>query len=153
MKIIHANTKELIETAKELFLEYAKSLDFELCFQDFDKELAGLPGSYSPPEGRLFLAELNGRIAGCIALRKIEDEICEMKRLYVKPQLRGNFIGKILVEKLIEEAKFIGYKKMRLDTVPSMQAAQKLYKSMGFYEIEPYRKNPVQGAVFMELEL
>ncbi len=153
MNIIRAETKQQIEKIKELFLEYAKSLDFELCFQNFDKELADLPGFYSPPEGRLFLAELNGEIAGCIALRKLEEGICEMKRLCVKPQFRGHNIGKLLVEKLIEEAKIIGYKKMRLDTVPSMQTAQKLYKSIGFKEISPYRLNPVHGAVYMELKL
>ena len=153
MNIIQAETKQQVEKTKELFIEYGKSLDFELCFQDFDKELADLPGYYSPPDGRLFLAELGGEIAGCIALRKLEEGICEMKRLYVKPQFRVHNIGKFLVEKLIEEAKIIGYKKMRLDTVPAMQTAQKLYKSMGFKEISPYRLNPVLGAVFMELNL
>lgn len=151
--IIQAETKEHIGIAKELFIEYAKSLNFELCFQDFDKEVEELPGAYSPPEGRLFLAEIDGQITGCIALRKIEDEICEMKRLYVKPRFRGHNIGKDLVEKLIEDARRIGYRKMRLDTVPAMQTAQKLYKSIGFKEIEPYRLNPVPGAVYMELDL
>ena len=151
--IIQAETTGHINIAKELFIEYAKSLNFELCFQDFDKEVTELPGAYSPPEGRLFLAEYGGEIAGCIALRKLEKEICEMKRLYVKPQFRGHNIGKNLVEKLIEDARKIGYKKMRLDTVPAMQTAQKLYKSIGFKEIEPYRLNPVQGAVYMELKL
>ncbi len=153
MNIIQAQTPQEIAEVRELFLEYAKSLDFELCFQNFDEELEGLPGSYSPPEGRLFLAERSGAIAGCIALRKLDEHICEMKRLYVKPRFRGNNLGKVLVEKLINEARKIGYQKMRLDTVPSMQTAQKLYKSMGFYEIRPYRENPVPGAVFMELEL
>ncbi len=153
MIIIQATTEEQIKRAGELFIEYAKSLDFELCFQNFNKEVAELPGAYSPPEGRLFLAEIDGEIAGCIALRKLENEICEMKRLYVKPQFRGHNIGKELVLKLIDEAKGIGYKKMRLDTVPAMQTAQKLYKSIGFKEIEPYRLNPVPGAVYMELEL
>jgi ribosomal protein S18 acetylase RimI-like enzyme len=153
MIIIQAGTVEQIINTRELFIEYAKSLNFELCFQDFDKEIAELPGAYSPPEGRLFLAEFEGEIAGCIALRKLEKEICEMKRLYVKPRFRGHNIGKNLVEKLISEAKKIGYKKMRLDTVPAMQTAQKLYKSIGFKEIEPYRLNHVPGAVYMELEL
>jgi ribosomal protein S18 acetylase RimI-like enzyme len=153
MNIIQADTILRIKTAKELFIEYANSLNFELCFQDFDKELAGLPGFYAPPEGRLLLAELNSKVAGCIALRKLEEDICEMKRLYVKPDFRGNNIGKFLVEKLINEAKFIGYKKMRLDTVPAMQTALILYKSKGFYEIKPYRLNPVPGAVYLELEL
>jgi len=153
VKIIQVANKNQIETAKELFLEYARSLDFELCFQDFNKELADLPGDYAPPHGRLFLAEFNNKTAGCIALRKFKDGICEMKRLYVKPQFRGHNIGKMLVELLIKEALTIGYKKMVLDTVPAMQTAQKLYKIFGFKEIKPYRINPVEGAVFMELVL
>lgn len=153
MKIIQAVNKNQITKVKELFLEYAKSLDFELCFQDFDKELEQLPGFYAPPDGRLFLAEFDGITAGCIALRKFRDGVCEMKRLYVRPQFRGNDIGKKLVELLIREARKIGYKKMVLDTVPTMKTAQKLYKSLGFYKIKPYRINPVEGAVFMELVL
>lgn len=153
MELIQAVTKEQINIAKDLFLEYAKSLDFELCFQDFDKELTELPGEYSPPDGRLFLVKLDDKFAGCIALRKLEQGICEMKRLYVRPEFRGLSIGKKLAYKLVEEAKAIGYKKMRLDTVPSMQTAQKLYYAMGFKEIQPYRTNPVPGVKYMELEL
>jgi ribosomal protein S18 acetylase RimI-like enzyme len=152
-KIIQAVNKNQIDEAKKLFLEYAKSLDFELCFQDFDKELAELPGSYAPPDGRLYIAKYYNKTAGCIALRKFKDGVCEMKRLYVRPQFRGHNIGKKLVELLIEEARKIGYMKMVLDTVPSMQTAQKLYKSFGFHEIKPYRINPIKGAVFMELVL
>jgi putative acetyltransferase len=153
MNIIQAVTKQHIKAIKDLFLEYAKSLDFELCFQGFDKELDELPGKYSPPEGRLLLAEYKHMYAGCIALRKIGEGICEMKRLYVKPEFRGLHLGRKLADKLIEEAESIGYKKMRLDTVPAMQTAQKLYTSIGFYEIKPYRHNPVPGAVFMEILL
>lgn len=153
MEIIQAVTKEQIYVAKDLFLEYAKSLDFELCFQDFDKELSELPGVYVPPDGRLLLAQYDNKYAGCIALRKIEEGICEMKRLYVKPEFRGLEIGKNLAFRLVEEAKTIGYKKMRLDTAPSMQAAQKLYYSMGFKDIKPYRINPVPGVKYMELEI
>lgn len=153
IKIIQATGKNQIDSAKKLFLEYAESLDFELCFQNFDNELAGLPGDYSPPEGRLYLALNENKPAGCIALRKFKDSVCEMKRLYVRPKFRGKNIGKKLVELLIEDAREIGYKKMVLDTVPSMQTAQKLYKSFGFHEIKPYRINPVKGAVFMELRL
>jgi putative acetyltransferase len=153
VKIIQATEKSQIKTIKELFLEYAKSLNFKLCFQDFDNELAELPGSYAPPDGRLFIALLDNKTAGCIALRKFKDGVCEMKRLYVKPQFRGKNIGKKLVELLIGEARKLGYKKMVLDTVPSMQTAQKLYKSLGFKEIQPYRINPVKGAVFMEFVL
>ena len=153
IKIIQATGENQIGSVKELFLEYAESLDFELCFQDFDKELEGLPGDYSPPEGRLYIALYENIPAGCIALKKFKHSVCEMKRLYVRPKFRGNNIGKKLVELLIIEARKIGYKKMVLDTVPSMQTAQKLYKSFGFYEIKPYRINPVKGAVFMELVL
>ncbi len=153
MKIIPVSTKKQTLAARELFLEYAESLDFELCFQDFDKELAELPGEYSPPEGRLFLAEHKNEPAGCIALRKIENNICEMKRLYVRPKFRELGIGKELAYKLVDEARKIGYKKMRLDTVPAMQTAQKLYYQMGFVEIKPYRINPVKGTKFMELML
>lgn len=153
VKIIQAVKKSQINAVKDLFLEYAESLDFELCFQDFDSELAELPGSYSSPDGGLYIALFDNEPAGCIALRKFKDSVCEMKRLYVRPQFRGNDMGKKLVELLISEARKLGYKKMVLDTVPSMQTAQKLYKSFGFYEIKPYRVNPVKGAVFMEMEL
>ena len=152
-KIIQATEKNQISSVKELFLEYAESLNFKLCFQDFDKELESLPGDYSPPDGRLYIALYENKPVGCIALRKFMDSVCEMKRLYVRPQFRGNNIGKKLVELLIEDARKIGYKKMVLDTVPSMQTAQKLYRSFGFCEIKPYRINPVKGAKYMELKL
>ena len=139
-----------MQIARDLFIEYANSLDIDLCFQNFDKELAELPGDYSVPAGRLLLVEHEGKIAGCVALRKIDDKICEMKRLYVKPGFRGLKIGKTLAEKIIEEARTIGYKKMRLDTLPQMREAINMYKSLGFEEIEPYRYNPGQGALFME---
>jgi ribosomal protein S18 acetylase RimI-like enzyme len=151
ISIIQAETQEQVKDAKALFLEYAKSLNFDLCFQDFDKELASLPGDYTPPEGRLLIAMQNNQVAGCVALRKFEDNICEMKRLYVKPEFRGMKIGKLLAERILEEAKSIGYKKMYLDTVPSMKEAIQLYKNLGFNEINPYRYNPQPGAIFMEL--
>jgi ribosomal protein S18 acetylase RimI-like enzyme len=124
-----------------------------LCFQGFNEEVEGLPGEYAPPDGRLLLVEYGLKPAGCIALRKLEQSICEMKRLYVKPGLRNIGLGRILVEVLILEAKLAGYDKMRLDTIPSMQAAIKLYKKLGFIEIEPYRFNPIPGALYMELNL
>lgn len=142
-----------MQMTRDLFIEYANSLDIDLCFQNFDKELAGLPGDYSPPSGRLLLVEYEKKIAGCIALRKIDNRTCEMKRLYVKPEFRGLKIGKTLAEKIFEEARIIGYKKMRLDTLPQMLEAINMYKSLGFKEIEPYRYNPEQGAMFMEKEL
>jgi ribosomal protein S18 acetylase RimI-like enzyme len=153
IKVYQANTKELIESARELFLKYASSLNFDLCFQGFDKELESLPGEYSPPDGRLMLAEIRTGIAGCIALRKLDTGICEMKRLYVKHEYRNYGLGRTLTEVLISEAKFIGYKKMRLDTIPIMKEAIKLYRSLGFIEIEPYRYNPIEGALYMELDL
>lgn len=149
-----AESLEQLSQIRELFLEYAKSLGFSLCFQGFDQELAGLPGDYAPPEGRLFLLTCNGQAVGCVALHKIETGIAEMKRLYVRPEFRGKNLGRILTEKIIAEARQIGYKKLRLDTVePIMKTAVALYGKLGFHEIPPYRKNPIEGALYMELEL
>jgi putative acetyltransferase len=143
-----------IAQARELFLEYAQSLGFSLCFQDFDKELAGLPGDYAPPEGRLMLAEYEGQLACCVALHRIEPGICEMKRLYVRPQFRGKGLGRALAECIIAEARQIGYRRMRLDTVePVMKDAVAMYRKLGFKKIAPYRSNPIAGAMYMELEL
>ena len=149
-----AESPAQIESVRELFLEYAKSLSFNLCFQSFDKELAGLPGDYAPPAGRLLIAANERGPAGCVALHKIEDEICEMKRLYVRPRSRGRGLGKILVQRIIVIAREIGYKKLRLDTVESdMGTAIAMYRKIGFREIAPYRVNPIAGALYMELEL
>ena len=143
-----------IAQARELFLEYAQSLGFSLCFQNFDKELADLPGDYAPPEGRLFLAEYEGQVAGCVALHKLEPEVCEMKRLYLRPQFRGKHLGHALAERIVAEARQIGYQRMRLDTVePVMKDAVAMYRKLGFKEIAPYRTNPIAGAQYMELEL
>jgi putative acetyltransferase len=154
---LHATQVESREQAaevRELFLEYAQSLTFDLCFQSFDKELAGLPGDYAPPEGRLLLAIFDGQTAGCVALHKIENDVCEMKRLYVRPRFRGKGMGKALAERIIHEAREIGYKKLRLDTVePVMRTAVAMYRALGFREIEPYRANPIEGALYMELQL
>lgn len=153
LKFIQAKSKEEILQVKSLFTEYAASLDFNLCFQDFDKEIAELPGEYALPDGRLLLALDGTKIAGCVTLRKITKDTCEMKKLYVKPEFRGKRIGKALAEYIIEEARKIGYSRMQLDTVPSMKEAISLYQSLGFKGIEPYRYNPVKGAIFMELIL
>ena len=143
-----------IAQARELFLEYAKSLGFSLCFQNFDKELANLPGDYAPPDGRLLLAELDGRLAGCVALHKLEEDICEMKRLYLRTQFRGKGLGRALADRIIAEARAAGYRRMRLDTVePVMKDAVAMYRRIGFREIEPYCKNPMAGALYMELRL
>ncbi len=143
-----------IAQARELFLEYAQSLGFSLCFQNFDKELAALPGDYAPPAGRLLLAEYEDQLAGCVALHKLDSGICEMKRLYLRPKFRGQGIGRLLAERIITEARHIGYERMRLDTVePVMKDAVKMYRKLGFKEIAPYCTNPIAGALYMELKL
>ena len=143
-----------IAQARELFLEYAQSLGFSLCFQNFDRELAGLPGDYAPPDGRLLLAEYENQLAGCVALHKLEPGICEMKRLYLRPQFRGKSLGRALAGSIIVEARRIGYQRMRLDTVePVMKDAVAMYRKIGFREIAPYCQNPIAGALYMELQL
>ena len=152
--IYKAVSPDHVEEARKLFLEYAESLGFSLCFQSFDKEVAGLPGDYSAPDGRLLLAEHEGRIAGCVALHKLSDGICEMKRLYVRPEFRGKALGRALAERVIAEARAIGYSQMRLDTiVGKMDSAIALYRELGFREVPPYRENPIPGAIYMELKL
>lgn len=153
MVAIVPGTDADIPAARELFLEYARSLDFELCFQGFDRELAELPGRYAPPSGRLLLARDGDACVGCIALRALGAGVCEMKRLYVRPAFAGRGIGRRLVEALIAEARTIGYRAMRLDTVPTMHAAIALYESLGFKPIAPYTENPIEGARFLELPL
>ena len=154
LSIIPALSPAQIAQARELFLEYAQSLGFSLCFQNFDQELAGLPGDYAPPSGRLLLAEWEGQVAGCVALRKLEDGICEMKRLYLRPGFRGKGLGRAVAEHLVAEARAIGYGRMRLDTVePVMKEAVAMYRRLGFREIPAYRKNPLEGALYMELTL
>ncbi|MGO9168000.1 MAG: GNAT family N-acetyltransferase [Candidatus Sulfotelmatobacter sp.] len=149
-----AESPTQIAQARELFLEYAQSLGFSLCFQNFDKELAGLPGDYAPPEGRLLLVECESRLAGCVALHTLDVTVCEMKRLYLRPQFRGKGLGRVLAERIIAEARQIGYRQMRLDTVePVMKDAVGLYRKLGFKEVAPYRPNPMAGAMYMELEL
>ena len=149
-RTVLASDSESVESARSLFREYSNSLDFSLCFQGFDEELAGLPGEYSPPTGRLFLATLDGNLAGCTALRRIDGNICEMKRLYLRPEFRGKGIGRQMTVEIIRAAQEMGYTLIRLDTVPAMKEAISLYRSMGFVEIEPYRENPMPGALFME---
>ena len=153
VRILPAESAEDLRQARLLFQEYAASLDFDLDFQNFEEELANLPGDYTPPTGCLLLAVDGGRIAGCVALRRLSHEACEMKRLYVKPQFRSMGIGKSLAEAVIHKAEKIGYARMRLDTVPSMRGAQELYESLGFKKIPPYCHNPVEGAAFLELKL
>jgi ribosomal protein S18 acetylase RimI-like enzyme len=154
MQLIQAQSSAEIESARELFAEYALWVEISLCFQNFDKEVAELPGAYAPPSGRLFLATDAQQVMGCVALRKIGDGVGEMKRLYVRPEFRGRGLGRILTEKLIAEAKQIGYARLRLDTLPGkMDQAIAMYRLFGFQEIPPYYKNPVADATFMELML
>lgn len=153
-EILRAQSPDDIEHARELFKEYAAWLEIDLCFQNFEKELAELPGEYAPPNGRLFLASKDAGIAGCVAMRKIGEGTCEIKRLFVRPEFRGQGLGRQLAKAIIREAKQIGYQRMRLDTLPpKMNDAIALYRSLGFTEIEPYYNNPVPGAKFMELKL
>lgn len=154
LAVKNAESPAEISQVRELFLEYAKSLGFSLCFQGFDQELAGLPGDYAPPDGRLLLAEVEGQIAGCAALHKITDAVCEMKRLYLRPGFRGKGAGRALAEAILAEARSIGYERIRLDTVePVMKDAVAMYRRFGFKEIAPYRENPMPGTLYMELIL
>jgi ribosomal protein S18 acetylase RimI-like enzyme len=154
LAITQAESPAQIAQARELFLEYAQSLGFSLCFQSFDSELANLPGEYSPPSGRLLLATYEGQLAGCVALHRLDSQICEMKRLYLRPQFRGKSLGRGLANLIIGEARLTGYQRMRLDTVePVMKDAVAMYRKIGFKEIAPYRPNPIAGAMYMELQL
>jgi ribosomal protein S18 acetylase RimI-like enzyme len=152
--IVAALSTDDLVLARELFLEYARSLDFELCFQSFDAEVAELPGKYAPPKGRLYLARVDGNIAGCIALRPLETDVCEMKRLWVRPAYRGHGVGRALCDRLVDDARQIGYGVMRLDTIgATMQKAVGLYRALGFREIPAYYDNPIPGALYLELTL
>ena len=151
---MQAESPAQVAQARELFVEYAQSLGMNLCFQNFEQELAGLPGHYAPPDGRLLLAEYEGRLAGCVALHEWENGICEMKRLYLRPSFRGKGLGRVVAEKIIAEAREIGYQRVRLDTIePLMKDAVEMYRKLGFREIAPYRPNPIAGAMYMELQL
>jgi len=154
LKLVQVQSQQDIDTTRTLFREYEAWLGISLCFQNFEKELANLPGEYVPPDGGLLLAIRDQKVAGCIALRKIGDGTCEMKRLFVRSEFRGEGIGRGLVDTIIRAAKEIGYQRMRLDTLPpKMNDAIALYRALGFKEIDPYYPNPVPGAKFMELDL
>lgn len=151
---VQVDSAAQIAQARELFLEYEHSLGVNLCFQNFEQELAGLPGHYAPPDGRLLLAEYEGQLAGCVALHKWESGVCEMKRLYLRPWFRGKRLGRVIAETIMTEARSIGYERMRLDTIePIMKDAVEMYRRLGFREIAPYRPNPIAGAMYMELQL
>ena len=153
MEIVPVQSDIDVLAVRGLFVEYAANLGVDLCFQGFQEELDGLPGAYAPPDGRLLLVIDGDRAVGCVAIRKLGDGICEMKRLYVQPGHRGQGLGRRLAEAVIAEARAIGYRKMRLDSLTSLKEAAGLYQSLGFLEIPPYRYNPLPEAVFMELAL
>ena len=153
MTLVDAHQGDVLEVVRALFVEYAASLGFDLAFQNFAAELDALPWEYAPPAGGLLLAMEAAAAAGCVALRRLDADVCEMKRLYVRPVFRGRAIGRALATTVVEQARRKGYRRMRLDTLPSMTAAVALYRSLGFVEIAPYRPNPIEGARFMELTL
>ena len=153
IRVVEASASADLKVARDLIREYARSLDIDLEFQDFEGELASFPGVYAPPSGRILLARVRGRPAGVVALRAQPDGSCEMKRLYVRPRFRGRGIGRRLAEEIVGRAVRLGYRTMRLDTLASMEAALGLYHELGFRDIAPYRFNPIAGARFLELDL
>ena len=151
--IVQATTPDDIEHCRRLFRAYSTWLNVDLCFQDFEGELAGLPGTYAPPRGRLLLAKADDAVAGCVGLRPLEDDICEMKRLWVEPGFGGRGIGRGLAEAIVDAGRDIGYRAMRLDTMPQrLKAAGHIYETLGFKEIPDYYHNPLEGVVMFELE-
>ena len=155
MRIVQAQSESEIEQVRELFGEYVAWLGINLCFQNYDKEVASLPGEYAPPRGRLLLARAeDGAVAGCAALRDLGNGVAEMKRLFVRPGFRGQRLGWQLAEMILDEARTLGYEQIRLDTLPGkMDQAIAMYRVLGFKDIPPYYNNPVAGAAFMELKL
>jgi ribosomal protein S18 acetylase RimI-like enzyme len=153
LKLENVTDGENLIQVHKLFLEYQRAIGVDLCFQNFEQELASLPGDYAPPGGRLLLAWDDSGVAGCVGLRKIEDGVCEMKRMYVRPEFRGKGLGRKLAVEIIREAVKIGYKTMKLDTLPVMEEAIALYVSLGFKEVEPYCYNPIEGALYLDLDL
>jgi len=153
INIIEATTKEHMDNARALFREYEEYLDVDICFQGFERELKELPGPYAPPGGCLLLAMEGNRAVGCVAVRPLGNDMCEMKRLYVRPEFHGRGYGRLLVEEIIGRAENIGYRAMRLDTLSSLKQAMRLYESFGFRKIEPYYENPLADVVYWELDL
>jgi len=153
IEIVPVRDRAIIEAIREIFQEYEDSLGFRLDFQNFQEELEALPGEYAPPAGELFVARVDGALAGCVALRPLSGPVCELKRLYVRPEFRGRGLGRKLCEIVLEQARRIGYQAIRLDTVESMNQARRLYCSLGFKPIPSYRLNPLAGAEYFELDL
>jgi GNAT superfamily N-acetyltransferase len=153
IEIAPVESRNDLEITRQIFREYEAAIGVDLCFQSFEKELAELPGLYAPPKGRLYLLRIDGEVEGCIALRPSGDHDCEMKRLYVRPGSRGHGGGRLLASRVIADARAIGYRRMLLDTLDSMQSAQRLYESLGFVDAEPYTHNPLTGVRYMQLDL
>lgn len=153
MTIKQASTEKEIEAVRRLFREYEAFLDVDLGFQNFDAEFAGLPGKYARPDGELLIGLNGNRILGCVAVRRLDDGVCEMKRLYVKPEARGTGLGRRLAREIIDIAREMGYSLMRLDTLDRLTQAMHLYETLGFKRTAPYYDNPLQGVVYWELPL
>jgi ribosomal protein S18 acetylase RimI-like enzyme len=153
MKVHIIAAYDHLDEVRELFQEYQQSLGIDLCFQNYEEELLTLPGKYAQPDGRLFLIKIEDEVAGCIALRRFDEKRCEMKRLYIRPGFRGHHCGQALVEKIIDEAKIIGYEEMVLDTLSSLKSAVSLYLKNGFTEVSPYYQNPLDDVLYFKLRL
>jgi GNAT superfamily N-acetyltransferase len=157
IRLVVPSGDQLIDVTRGIFREYARSLGIDLCFQDFDAELAGLPGPYAPPHGHLLLALVDGELAGCGAFRRLVDvdyaNACEMKRLYVRPAFRRFGLGRLLAQALFDEARHAGYSTVLLDTLDGMEAARGLYSSLGFVEIPPYYYSPIAGSHYLKADL
>ena len=153
IEIEQASNQEDIEIARKLFLEYQQWLNTDLCFQGFEQELANLPGKYAEPSGAILLAKYQGEIIGCVAVRPLKGDICEMKRLWVRPEFQGLSAGRLLAESIIKKARELGYKTMQLDTLQRLNKAIKLYQQLGFKQIKPYYDNPLDEVVYWELAL
>jgi putative acetyltransferase len=151
--IRHAESADDIDVVKDLFLEYAAEIGVDLCFQGFAEELASLPGEYAPPAGTLLLALAGESVVGCVGLRDLSRDICEMKRFFVRRKFRGSGVGRRLARAAIREAAAMGYAAIYLDTLADMQAARRLYQSLGFKQIAPYYENPIPGTIYLALEM
>ena len=153
VEIFTARFPEHVDVVRAIFREYADGLAIDLSFQNFEGELSGLPGKFTAPQGRVLLAQIDAEIVGCVAMRPLEGTICEMKRLYVRPSARGQQVGWKLASLICQVAKETGYSRIRLDTIPGMEAAQEIYASLGFKAIPAYVFNPVDGVIYLERDL